>query len=304
MEKSSSTTLPSFYHFISASLATCMAVTFTNPMDLIKIRMQLQGELCASRSYVHVYRSLPHAFFTISSHEGPLALQKGLTAAYGYQTMLNGTRFMVYEHMKNLLCNGQSKAGTALGSVAAGALAGISGAFVSSPFNLVKTRMQSYSTYIAVGEQHHYTSFIHGLKEIYRHSGISGLFQGVSSSMLRTGAGSSVQLTTYDACKNYIAGKLSLPNSSILVHLFSAFASGFAVCIVTNPFDVMMTRIYNQGSSRKYSGILDCLFKSLKTEGFLALYKGFWPHYLRMGPHTILTFVFIEQVKKVISVVL
>ena len=189
MEKTSSS--QSFMNFLSASIATCLAVTFTNPMEVIKIRMQLQGELCASRSYVQVYRSLPHAFITIANHEGLFALQKGLVAAYSYQTMMNGTRFMVYEHMKSFLCEGRSGITAAIGSVAAGALAGVAGAFVGSPFNLVKTRLQSYSSYIPVGEQHKYRGFIHGLEQIYTISGLRGLFLGVSSSMLRTGAGSS-----------------------------------------------------------------------------------------------------------------
>ena len=33
----------------------------------------------------------------------------------------------------------------------------------------------------------------------------------------------------------------------------------------------------------------------MKKEGFFSLWKGFTPYYARLGPHTVLTFIFLEQ---------
>lgn len=33
----------------------------------------------------------------------------------------------------------------------------------------------------------------------------------------------------------------------------------------------------------------------VQREGVLALWKGFLPYYSRLGPHTVLTFIFLEQ---------
>lgn len=76
-----------------------------------------------------------------------------------------------------------------------------------------------------------------------------------------------------------------------------------------NPFDVVTTRMYNQntdtsttaaGSAKTagrggalYSSPLDCVVKTVRAEGPMALYKGFLAHYLRIGPHTVLCFVFL-----------
>ena len=46
------------------------------------------------------------------------------------------------------------------------------------------------------------------------------------------------------------------------------------------------------------SGAFDCVKKIVKNEGVTALWKGFTPYFFRLGPHTILTFVFLEQLNK------
>lgn len=44
--------------------------------------------------------------------------------------------------------------------------------------------------------------------------------------------------------------------------------------------------MYNQ-SGNLYSGIFDCLKKTIKTEGVLAIYKGYFAHLARILPHTV-----------------
>ena len=45
----------------------------------------------------------------------------------------------------------------------------------------------------------------------------------------------------------------------------------------------------------EYTGGVDVLAKVVRKEGFFALWKGFTPYYARLGPHTVLTFVLLEQ---------
>lgn len=60
-----------------------------------------------------------------------------------------------------------------------------------------------------------------------------------------------------------------------------------------------MSRLYNQHGDL-YKGVFDCLGKTIRTEGFLALYKGFLPHLARILPHTILTLSLAEQTNKLV----
>lgn len=45
----------------------------------------------------------------------------------------------------------------------------------------------------------------------------------------------------------------------------------------------------------EFKGSIDVLTKVLRNEGLFALWKGFFPYYARLGPHTVLTFIFLEQ---------
>lgn len=45
----------------------------------------------------------------------------------------------------------------------------------------------------------------------------------------------------------------------------------------------------------EYKGAFDVLGKVIRKEGFFSLWKGFTPYYMRLGPHTVLTFIFLEQ---------
>ena len=60
-----------------------------------------------------------------------------------------------------------------------------------------------------------------------------------------------------------------------------------------------MSRMYNQ-TGNLYSGVFDCLYKTIKTEGVLAIYKGFLAHLARILPHTILTLSLAEQTNKLV----
>ena len=48
----------------------------------------------------------------------------------------------------------------------------------------------------------------------------------------------------------------------------------------------------------EFKGAVDVISKVVKYEGVSALWKGFTPYYFRLGPHTVLTFVFLEQMNK------
>ena len=74
--------------------------------------------------------------------------------------------------------------------------------------------------------------------------------------------------------------------------------SGLVTTAASMPVDIAKTRIQNMkiiDGKPEYKGAGDVLVKVIRNEGFFALWKGFTPYYARLGPHTVLTFIFLEQ---------
>lgn len=296
--------------FVAGGLAACGAVTFTNPIELIKTRMQLQGELSRTSNAPKVYKNPFQAFGYIYKHEGFRGLQQGLLCGYYYQLGLNGCRLGLYEpsryYLTKYLDSDNFEEGKPIPqnvpiNVIAGTISGAAGAVLASPFFLIKTRMQSYNkthSSQAVGQQTHYKGVSDGLSQIYRSEGFKGLFRGVDAAVLRTGAGSAAQLPVYNFAKNYLLNHQIVRDGTFALHFLASSAAGLGVAIVMNPCDVVLTRVYNQ-KGNLYTGPIDCFAKTIKSEGFAALYKGFWAQLFRVGPHSILTLMFMEQILKV-----
>lgn len=277
--------------------------------------MQLQGELQLKGNQPLHYKGPLHGVGVILRHEGIRAIYRGLGCAYVYQTLLNGCRLGFYDPMRQTLAKLFLKNENAQSlpiNVFCGATSGVIGAMAGSPFFLVKTRLQSYSAKMPTGTQHQYRNAIDGLAQIYKAGGISGLYRGVGAAMIRTGFGSSVQLPTYFFAKRRLMRHAGMEEGPGL-HLTSSAVSGFVVCCFMHPpgkwyldllwvpklkmVDTIMSRLYNQHGDL-YKGVFDCLAKTVRTEGFFAIYKGFLPHLARILPHTILTLSLAEQTNK------
>ena len=231
-----------------------------------------------------------------------------MSTQYLYQTTLNGCRLGFYEPLRGALTTTlyHDSSRQSLGiNIFSGAASGILGAAAGSPFFLAKTRLQSFSLFFPVGTQHRYKNALDGLRKIYSSEGVKGLYRGVGAAMVRTGFGSSVQLPTYFFAKRRLIKHLDVKEGTPL-HLASSAASGFVVCCVMHPpgklrgrfrhlrnteadadfSDTIMSRMYNQ-TGNLYKGVWDCLYKTIRTEGVLAIYKGFVAHLARILPHTV-----------------
>lgn len=133
--------------FLVGGLAACGAGIFTNPLEVAKTRMQLQGELVARGKYVVHYRNVVHAFYQIAKVDGITALQKGLVPALWYQFVMNGVRLGVYQTLINFGLTKNSQGNVSVWrSALAAALSGSLGALAGSPLYMVN--LFSYLFYI------------------------------------------------------------------------------------------------------------------------------------------------------------
>ncbi|OXA64674.1 solute carrier family 25 member 35 [Folsomia candida] len=292
---------------VIGGMSAVFAGSFSNPLEVIKIRMQLQGELQARGKYAVHYRNAFHAAYIIGRKEGIFALQKGLTPALFYQFVMNGTRLGSYQLAeKQGLTKRKDGTVNPWGSIIAGAACGAFGAIVGSPFYLIKTHLQSKTNVnaIAVGHQHEYTGgMAQAIKSIYSKFGFTGLWRGSSSAAPRVAIGSAVQMVTFEKALEFVRASEYIPhNGPWKTAFFASLISGVFVTISMAPFDLVATRFYNQavdinGKGLLYSSVLDCMRKVHHEEGILGFYKGWTANYFRLGPHTLLLLVAWDRLK-------
>lgn len=124
--------VPPAADLVLGAAAGCMACVLTNPLEVVKTRLQLQGELRAPGTYPRPYRGVLRAVGAVCRADGLRGLQKGLAAGLLYQGLMNGVRFYCYSCALDAGWTGWPG-----GTVVAGAVAGAVGAFVGSPAYLV-----------------------------------------------------------------------------------------------------------------------------------------------------------------------
>jgi solute carrier family 25 protein 34/35 len=170
-----------------------------------------------------------------------LILKLFLGEQYIYQILLNGCRIGFYEPIRKNVTQAIYKDANrqSLGTnLFAGAASGVAGAAMGSPFQLVKIRLQSFSSIFPVGTQYPYRSSLDGLQKIYHNDGIRGLYRGVGAAMVRTGFGGSVQLPTYFFAKRQFIKRAGMEDG-VPLHLISSVVAGVAVCVVMHPLGIV-----------------------------------------------------------------
>lgn len=290
---------PAWMKFVLGGLSCMAAACVTNPIDVIKTRLQLQGQLSSKQAEQH-YKGFIRGSLQIVRDEGFTGLYKGLSPSVLREATYSTLRMGGYDMMKTYLGATDPKTTPLWKKLLAGATSGAFGACLANPADLVKVRMQAQ----AKAGGHKYSGLSDAFYSIYSQDGVRGLYKGVWPSTQRAALLTATQLACYDHVKHFLLNSGIRKKDNIITHFCSSVVAGFFAAAVTSPFDVVKSRIMNQptptpGSSPLYSGTLDCFRKTIKAEGVHGLYKGFIPNWMRIGPHTIVTFIVYEELRKV-----
>jgi len=304
--------------FVEGGLASMIAGFSTHPLDLIKVRMQLQGE----EASLAVAYAIPNGTTTnaavvsrpgpfrvgleVARSEGIRALYSGVSATLLRQVLYSSTRMGLYEYLKHHWRDETAHEGTGLSlykKITAALVSGATGAMVGNPADLAMVRMQADGR-LPLHQRRNYTSVGNALSRMVKQDGVSSLWTGSAPTVTRAMLVTAAQLATYDQIKDTIE-ESHLVSEGLATQIVASCGAGVLASVASNPIDVVKTRVMNMkvtpGEAPPYRGAWDCAVKTVRAEGPLALYKGFVPTVTRQGPFAIILFLSLEQIKKVIE---
>lgn len=264
------------------------ACLVTHPLDLAKVRLQ---------TATTPGQSLVSMVYQIVTKEGVFKIYSGLTASLLRQATYSTTRFGIYEYLKEAYVetSGNSKPSTAIllpMSMVAGAIGGL----VGNPSDVVNIRMQNDST-LPLDQRRNYRNAFHGIYRICKGENVGTLFRGLTPNLVRGVLMTASQVVTYDIAKNLLIDTFSMDPSKKSTHFSASLLAGLVATTVCSPADVVKTRIMNAKGAADGSAFA-ILTTAVKNEGVGFMFRGWLPSFIRLGPHTIVTFLALEQLRK------
>ncbi|KAF4518896.1 hypothetical protein B566_EDAN015288 [Ephemera danica] len=205
--------LPVFGEVIAGACAGGSQVIFTNPLEIVKIRLQVAGEIATigtKISAVQVVKDL-----------GLFGLYKGAKACFLRDVPFSAIYFPAYAHMKVKLAD-ENGYNHPISLLCAGAIAGVPAASLVTPADVIKTRLQV----VARQGQTTYNGVIDAAQKIYREEGFRAFWKGATARVFRSSPQFGVTLLVYEILQRlfYVdfggsrptGSELNVPTSSLV----------------------------------------------------------------------------------------
>jgi len=276
--------------FINGGIAGMVATTAIQPIDMIKVRLQLAGEGVKTGP-----KPTPISVTREILAQGKLRdLYTGLSAGLLRQAVYTTARLGFFDTFMKFLTVRAKEKGQSIGfaeRAVAGLSAGGLGAMVGNPADLALIRMQSDGLK-PLAERKNYNSVIDALRSIAKNEGVARLWAGASPTVVRAMALNFGQLAFFSEAKQRLAPYNIGPRTRTLA---ASAVAGFFASFFSLPFDFVKTRLQKQskGPDGKlpYKGMLDCFVKVASEEGWTRFYRGFGTYYVRIAPHAMVTLI-------------
>ncbi|GAB6032358.1 Calcium-binding mitochondrial carrier protein Aralar1 [Chamberlinius hualienensis] len=176
--------IPLWSEILAGGCAGGSQVIFTNPIEIVKIRLQVAGEIASTArvSAVQVIKDL-----------GFLGLYKGSRACFLRDIPFSAIYFPVYAHCKSALAD-ENGYNSPLSLLTAAAIAGVPAASLVTPADVIKTRLQVQ----ARAGQSTYNGVIDASRKIWREEGGRAFWKGATARVFRSSPQFGVTLATYE----------------------------------------------------------------------------------------------------------
>ncbi|CAN1281102.1 Mitochondrial thiamine diphosphate carrier 2 [Linum perenne] len=307
----------------AGAIAGGISRTVTSPLDVIKIRFQVQLEPTTSWALLNrnvaapsKYTGMLQASKDIFREEGFAGFWRGNVPALLMVMPYTAIQFAVLHKLKSF-ASGSSKTVDHIHlspylSYVSGALAGCAATVGSYPFDLLRTILASQ------GHPRIYPTMRSAFVDIVRTRGFKGLYAGLSPTLVEIVPYAGLQFGTYDTFKRWAmvilmewnhrrsTAMVTDDNLSSFQLFICGIAAGTCAKLVCHPLDVVKKRFQIEGLQRhpkygarverhSYRNMFDGLRQIMLAEGWAGLYKGILPSTVKAAPAGAVTFVAYEM---------
>ncbi|KAL3677869.1 hypothetical protein R1sor_020825 [Riccia sorocarpa] len=312
---------------VAGAIAGGISRTVVSPLDVIKIRFQVQLEPTTTRLHNHhashivsKYTGILQATRDIFREEGIPGLWRGNVPALLLVMPYTAIQFVVLQKFKSVAASysdGDKNPGHLGWSMAylSGAVAGTAATVGSYPFDLLRTILACQ------GEPKVYPTMRSAFLGILQTRGPRGLYAGLTPSLIEIVPYAGLQFGSYDTLKRWTSawnesmGSPSDPhaeNLTPLQHFVCGLGAGTFAKVCCHPLDVVKKRFQIEGLQRhprygatiqikEYKGMRDAITRILAEEGLAGLYKGTFPSVVKAAPAAAITFVVYEYMAELLK---
>ncbi|KAG9523383.1 hypothetical protein KCV07_g2374, partial [Aureobasidium melanogenum] len=274
--------------------AASMAATCTHPLDQTKYRMQV----------MHQPKNILRTLVSFASRDGIPSLWTGLTGSWLRQCSYSTARFGLYNYFAKEVKQrtGTTKL-TAGWEVVCSGVAGGAAGLIGNPTEVVLVRMCADGAKPAA-ERYNYGNSIRALYRIAKEEGMSTFSRGLTPNIVRSVIMNISQIATYSTAKDYLLSNPSLGlKDGIFLHFLASLLAGTVATTACAPADVLKSRVQSAPTINGVKPSLSKIFAdSYQKEGISFLMRGWSPAWLRLAPNTVLMFVFMEQLQRLVGV--
>ncbi|XP_058197774.1 mitochondrial arginine transporter BAC1 isoform X1 [Rhododendron vialii] len=291
--------------YVAGLLAGVATVITGHPFDTVKVKLQKHN----TEAHGMKYRSGLHCTARILKTEGVKGLYRGATSSFLGVAFESSLLFGIYSQTKQSLEGGLQSGKPQLSVIIpSAAFGGAVISFVLCSSELVKCRMQVQGTDSLVPKSGRYDGPLDCALKTLRTEGVTGIFRGGFTTLLRESIGNAVFFTTYEHVRYYMHLKMkdASPNQSNLmdvgVGIMSGGLSGIAFWSAVLPLDVAKTIIQtstDRGSTRNPFRILKSIYV---RSGLKGCYTGLGPTIVRAFPANAAAIVTWELAVKIMGI--
>lgn len=273
--------------FVTGSVAGCLATWCLQPLDMVKVRIQLGAAKGDSTNPLRIA-------WELAMEEGIGGIYAGLSASLTRQVVYTCVRLGLYDYLA-----GESSSRPFWKKAICALTAGVLAAVAGNPADVALIRMQADMT-LPAAERRGYRGFGHALLSIFMSEGVMGLLRGAIPTALRSTALMLGMMGTNQRAKGLLE---KMGAGKVAVVFGTASIAGFCASFLSLPFDYVKTQVQQMRpdpttGELAFEGPLDCAVRQMSSGGITCLWTSLATYFLRTASHAGLTLFVQDQIKR------